>query len=81
MAPKTDWPPVVIYLARRDAARAITDRQLQELAAVAPRAQLRLAHQQYLSDLAAVDKFPHLHRRAKIEWRADGKFAWIAAQL
>ena len=34
----------------------------------------------HLRDLAAIYKFPHLHRAPKIEWRADGNFPWIAAQ-
>ena len=65
---------------RRHAPGAVADHQLQVLPAVAPALQLEVADQHHLGDLATICEFTHLHHAAKIEWRADGNFPWIAAQ-
>src|SRR5581483_12501842 len=57
---------------RRDAARPVTQRQPEKLAAIAPRAVLGLADEQHLGDIATFKKFPHIHRFPKIESSADG---------
>ena len=55
-----------------NAARAVAQYQLEILGPVAPAANLDIAYEQRLRDVASIRKFPDFHRKTKIDRGADG---------